>query len=413
MTRAACCAVLALLLSGCGAESAPEAPVEVLRLQPIELVVEATGQLKSSKATPLMVPGTQWASRQLVWMKADGSRVEAGEVVARFSPAQGELELGKALLDLERNALARRAKQDELGTLQGRVDVDLAQVGSDLGIAERYAGADLEMFARNEILDAIQDKAFLGEKRGVLEWKRSQAGSRGSTELAVLDSQKATFELNRDRRRDDLDALELKAPNAGVLVLSANWSGEKPKVGSSLWAGNEFASLPDPAALEVELALPQLEAQGAAAGVEVELYPVGRPGQVVRSTLSWVAGAAAVRNRQSPVKYVLLKAAVPPEAARQHGWVPGQAFRARIFVQRRAQGLSVPNVAVVSDGGRTFVEVRRGGEGQAREVKLGARGPARSEVLDGLQPGDAVVLTPRRAAEATAASSTPPAEGES
>lgn len=389
-----------LLLAGCGAAGPADAPVEQLRLQPLELVVEAAGQLKSSKSTPLMVPGTQWASRQLVWMKDDGSRVEAGEVVARFSPAQGELELSKALLDLQRNALSRQAKQDELGTLQGRVDVDLAQVGSDLTIAQRYAGADLEMFARNEILDAIQDQRFLGEKRGVLEWKRGQAGSRGETELAVLDSQKATYELNRDRRRDDLAALELKAPNAGVLVLSANWSGEKPKIGSTLWAGNEFASLPDPAALEVELALPQLEAQGAAAGAEVELYPVGRPAQTVRSTLSWVAAAAAVRNRQSPVKYVLMKALVPAEVAQRHGWVPGQAFRARIFVQRREQGLSVPNVAVVSDDGRTWVDVRNGRGVEKREVKLGARGPARSEVLEGLQAGDAVVLTPRRADEA-------------
>ena len=390
--------------AGCSGETALDAPVETLALAPVELVVEAQGQLKSSKSTPLMVPGTQFAQRQLVWMKADGSRVEAGEVVARFSPAQGELELSKALLDLQRNQLSRDAKQDELGAQQGRVDVDLAQVGTDLAIARRYADADLAMFARNEILDAIQDREFLGEKRGVLEWKRGQAGERGGAELAVLDSQKATYELNRDRRRGDLDALELKAPNAGVLVLSTNWSNEKPRVGSSLYAGFEFATLPDPASLEVELALPQLEAQGATAGIDVELYPVGRPSQAVRTQLAWVAGAAAVRNRQSPVKYVMMKAPVPAEAAKRHGWVPGQAFRARIFVQQRAQGLSVPNVAVVSDDGKTWVDVRRGSGIEKREVKLGARGPARSEVLEGLAPGDAVVLTPRReATEAVAA----------
>ena len=226
----------------------------------------------------------------------------------------------------------------------------------------------------------------------------------------MLDSQKATYELNRDRRRDDLDALELKAPNAGVLVLSTNWSGEKPKVGSALWAGNEFATLPDPAALEVELTLPQLEAQGIAAGAQVELYPVGRPQQAIPSELSWVAGAAAVRNRQSPVKYVSMKAAVPAEAAQKHGWVPGQAFRARIFVQRLDRGLSVPNVAVVSDDGKTWVDVRNGHGIEKREVKLGARGPARSEVLEGLQAGEAVVLTPRGAGDEAAPAST---EGES
>src|SRR5690606_31648781 len=117
------------------------------------------------------------------------------------------------------------------------------------------------MFARNEILDAIQDQRFLGTKQDVLEWKRGQASERGRAELAVLDSQRASFELNAERRRKDLDALELVAPNDGVLVLTADWTGEKPRLGAALWAGNEFASLPDPSALEVELVLPQLEAQ--------------------------------------------------------------------------------------------------------------------------------------------------------
>lgn len=390
-------AVLLAALAGCSDAGLDATPVERVQRGPVELVVEAEGQLKSVKATPLLVPGEQWARRQVAWMKADGSRVRKGEVVARFIAPQAELELDKALLDLQRNLLARRAKQAELDTLLGRVDVDLAQVGSELAIAERYADAGLEMFARNQILDAIQDTRFLGEKRGVLSWKRGQGDSRGAAELAVLDSQRATFDLNANRRRDDLAALELLAPNDGVMVLSADWSGEKPKVGAQVWAGNEFATLPDSGTLEVELSLPQMEAQGVAAGVAVALHPVGRPDQAVETTLGWVASAAAVRNRQSPVKHLLMKAPVPDEAARRTGWVPGQGFRARIYVQRSAQGLSVPNVALLSDEGRSYVQVRERGGLVQREVKLGARGPARSEVLEGLADGDEVVLTPTRA----------------
>jgi HlyD family secretion protein len=399
MSRVALLLLALASLAGCGEVETGDAPVERVAAAPLELVVEADGQLKAVKATPLLVPGQNWAQRQVEWMKADGSRVEAGELVAKFSAAQGQLELDKALLDLQRNALARGAKQDELGALQGRVDVDLAQVGTELAIAQRYAGAELEMFARNLILDAVQDERFLGEKQGVLEWKRGQAGTRGAAELAVLDSQRATYDLAAGRKRDDLAALELRAPNAGVLVLTADWSGEKPKVGAVLWAGNEFASLPDAAALEVELLLPQLEAQGLAAGAEVELHPAGRPEQAVRSTLSWVASAAAVKNRQSPVKYLRMKAAVPAEAAQRHAWVPGQAFRARLYVQRKDQALSVPNVAIVNDAGRSFVEVQDGAGFARREITLGARGPGRSEVLDGLAAGEVVLLTPTRRSE--------------
>ena len=132
----------------------------------------------------------------------------------------------------------------------------------------------------------------------------------------------------------------------------------------------------------------------------------------MQSTLSWVAGQAAVRNRNSPVKFLKMKAAVPAEAARAQGWVPGQSFRGRIFVQRKAEGLSVPNVAIVSDEGRSFVQVQDGAGFARREVSLGARGPGRSEVLSGLAAGERVLLTPRALApEPAPAAAAPSADG--
>ncbi|MBB5207944.1 efflux RND transporter periplasmic adaptor subunit [Chiayiivirga flava] len=390
----------ALLLAACGNDATVTVPVEVVREAPVALRIHADGRLKSVQSTPLNVPGRNWANQQLVWMVADGSPVKKGDVVARFSPAQGELELAKALLDLERNLLARAAKQDELDAGTGRVDVDLAAVRSQLGIAQRYAGADLLMFARNEILDAIEDEKFLDDKQDKLQWQRGQSTTRGAAELGVLDSQRATFDLTAKTKREDMASLELRAPNDGVIVLESDWSGEKPKLGSTLWAGEAFATLPDTERLELEIALPQIEAQGVRAGVPVDIFPLGTPAQTVRSELTWVATAAQVRNRQSPVKYQSMKASVPADAVRTYGWVPGQAFEVVIHLHDAAAGVSVPNVALRSRAGETFVYVRQGDDFVRRDVELGARGPSRSEVVAGLAVGDAVALTPEQVAEA-------------
>ncbi len=392
------------LLAGCGGGSPDTLPTETVAARPLRLQVDGDGELKAVRSVPLLVPGSQWQQRQVVWIKPDGSRVEAGEVVARFSAARNELDLEKALLDLQRNALAKAGKQDELAATHGRVGVDLAQVGTERAIAERYADADLAMLSRNEILDAIQDSHFLGIKQGVLEWKQDQATDRGAAELAVLEAQKATFAMNADGRRKDLEALELRAPNAGVLVLSADWGGDKPKVGAGVWAGREFATLPDAGALEVEIRLPQIAAQGVAVGQTVELHPAGRPDQAVRSTLGWVAASAQQRGRDNPVKFVSMKAAVPAEVANAHGWVPGQAFRARILLTDDTPSLSVANIALRSEGEQHQVLVARGGRFEPRTIELGARGPARSQVLAGLDEGDRVLLLP--AAAATSATTT-------
>lgn len=382
-----------LLLAACGEDATP--PVtETVAPDPLLLSVQGEGELKSAKATPLRVPGSGWSQRQLEWMLPEGSFVKQGDVVARFSAEQGEQELAQALIDLRRNALARAAKQSDLGATQGRVAVDLSQVAVQLGIAERYAGADIDTIARNEILDAVEDSEFLHDKQDTLQWKRGQSSTRGAAELAVLDAQRATYDINAKTRQADLDALELRAPNDGVVMLATNWSGEKPIVGASLRSGFEYGSLPDASAMEVEIALPQIEAQGVKVGQQVEISPVGRPQQKIASKLSWVASAAKVMSRESPVKYLSMKATVPVEAIRRYGLVPGQQMLARIVLLRDERALSIANVALRGENGRTFVQVRDAGGFARREVKLGVRGTARSQVLSGLQAGDEVLLAP-------------------
>jgi len=378
-------------LAACGRDVPPPA-LETVATGEVLLSVSGQGELRSAKATPLLVPGSQWAERRLVWMLAEGSVVGKGDLLARFSAEQGELDLAQALLDLQRNALARAAKEGELDAGQGRVAVDLSQVGVQLGIAQRYADADMDAMARNQVLDAVQDVRYLGAKRDTLQWRQGQFERRGGAELAVLDAQRATIDLNAGNRRGDLEALELRAPHAGVLMLSANWSGEKPGVGSTLRAGFEFGSLPDTGAMEVELSLPQMQAQGVRVGNVVELFPPGRPDQKLVTELSWVAGAAKVASRQSPVKYLSMKAPIPDAVFRRHGWVPGQMLEARVILLRAAEGLSVANVALRSEAGRHYVQVRDGARFERREVRLGVRGSARSQVVGGLRAGEQVLL---------------------
>ncbi len=384
--------LLMLALAGCREDATPPAS-EVVVSGELVLGVEGEGELRSSKPTPLNVPGRNWASRQVEWMLPEGSVVKQGDLLARFIAPDGKQQLDQALVDLQRNALARIAKEGQLQATQGRVSVDLSQVAVQLGIAQRYADADLGAFARNEVLDAIEDTRYLGEKQDTLEWQRAQSGTRGGAELAVLDAQRATFDLNAKSRQADLDALELRAPNAGVLLLTPNWSGDKPMVGASMYAGIEFGSLPDTASMEVEVSLPQIEAQAVAVGNAVELHPLGRPDQRFTSTLSWVASAAKTLNRESPVKYLSMRAPVPADAVAKHGFVPGQRFVAKVILLRQPDALGVANVAIDQQDGKHWVQVREGRDFVRREVELGIRGTARSQVLKGLQAGDEVLLS--------------------
>ena len=412
MTRGKSLRVLLLLATAVPLVACSEKPLpavtETVALQDLVFSVQGEGDLRSAKPTPLTVPGSNWSSRQVEWMLAEGSRVKKGDLLARFSSLDGKQQLDQAMLELQRNALARVAKQSELQANQGRVEVDLSNVAVQLGIAQRYVDADLSAIARNEMLDAVEDVEFLEAKQDTLQWQRGQSGVRGGAELAVLDAQRATQQSNATRRQDDLDALELRAPNDGVVMLSTNWSGDKAMLGSTLRAGMEYGSLPDTSAMEVEIDLPQMEAQGIQVGAEVELHPLGRPDQAITSKLSWVASAAKVKSQESPAKYLSMRAQVPPADVARYQLVPGQRFAARVFLLRAPQAISVANVAIEQRDGDHFVKVRKGSDFVSRAIELGVRGTARSQVLKGLAPGDEVLLSAGGDAEAVLKPGEPP-----
>lgn len=403
-------ACIALLFTAaCSRTDDTPALLERIELAPARLLVYGEGTLNSTKPAALVVPGTQWSQRQLRWLLADGSWVKSGDVVARFSAEQSKMNLATAMVDLQRNALARQAKEVELDDTQGKLTVDIDQVIGQMGIARRYANATELAVARNKILDAVQDEHFLGVKQDTLNWRKGQSSTRGQAELALIEAQRATNDVLAKQNRDDLAALEVRAPNEGMFVLQADWSGEKPKLGAAMWAGFTFATLPDIASMEVEIWLPQVEAHDVREGMTVELVPLGAPEEKIRSTISWVAAAAAVRSRETPVKYLSLKATVPADAVAQHHWVPGQGFRATIVLLDSDKTLTVPNIALTSSGDASSVTVREGGRSETRTLKLGVRGPSRTQVLDGLHAGETIVLGPAASSAEKSAAATPKA----
>jgi len=405
-------AVTSVLLGACANSTDGDFTVERMASAPTVFSIDAQGRLNAVASTPLNVPGQPWPQRQLVWMLADGSRVHKGEVVARFSSERGKLDLDSALVDIARNALTRATKLGELEDTQGQLGVDLSSVAGQIGIAHRYASAGELALARNAILDAVQDERFLAFKQTTLNWRKDQSSSRGAAELALVDAQRETAETQATARREDLAALEIRAPHDGLLVLQADWSGQKAHVGVSLFGGNKFASLPDTARMEVELSLPQSQAQGIKTGMRVELAPLGVPEQKVESTISWIAAAATTRDSASPVKYLSLKATVPADAVARWQWVPDQQFVARILLLDAPDAISVPNFAVKNLGETSEVSVREHATTVARQVQLGVRGPARSQVLAGLKAGEDVVLalpSAKPASEPATKSGTAPA----
>ncbi len=403
-----------ICLSACKSSEDHASPTETLVQREWHETLVADGELRAQKNTPLLVPGSQFEGRQLIEMVPDGSIVEKDQVVARFDAPQARVDLDQNELELLRNELTRRAQVDTGGLTAQQLSTDLAQVDTDLSLSQRYANADFSVFARNEILDALQDTGFLTEKKHYLGWRRGQTDERTSVDLAVIDSARATVAVTVEQKRASLNALEVRAPHAGVFLLKASWDGVKPSAGSNLWPGNDFAEIPDLSGLIARFNLPQSQTQFLKEGQSVRIRLAGT-GIEFDAALSKVSNSASVKNRESPVKYTDFDVEIPVEAVRSHLLRPGQAVRGTVSLVKSVEALTVPNVALIQEGGQFFVQRADGSNRERIAVELGTRGPIRSQVSKGLQVGDRIVLAPANSenssGEAAAAETTPGPRG--
>lgn len=268
-------------------------------------------------------------------------------------------------------------------------------MSSDLSLSQRYANADLKIFAQNKILDILVDIGFLHHKQDYLQWKNKQIGARNHADQAVISSQKESVALTIEQQRKSLSSLELKAPHPGVFFLKTSWDGSIPQVGSKLWAGEEFGSLPD---LEQQVAKFSI-AEGAAFGlkegqaVKVRLSGTGTE---LDLKVSKVGKTASTKSRESPVKYSDFEANIGQDLVRRYGLKPGQAITGRVSLFTENKVLTVPNISLVQEGADYFVYLMESSKLLKQKVELGLRGQIRSEIKSGINAGAKLVLVPEK-----------------
>lgn len=380
------------LLAACS-ESQVDLPFEQLSTRNWTETLVADGEIGASEKTPLIVPGNGWESRALIEVVSDGVTVKRGEVVARFDAPRARMELSQAEAELLRKTLAEAGVMAVTAMSQAELQTESSKVETDLSLSRRYANADLTFFARNQILDALQDMTFLTRKQDYLHWKTGQVGIRGEADRAVVISQKESVALTATQKRKNLAALDLVAPHDGIFRLVARWDGTKPLVGASLWTGQEFGSLPNLEKLVAQFSVAEGAAFGLKVGLPIRVRLTGT-GTEIDLNVTKVGIGATTKNRESPVKFTDFEAAIDQATARKLDLKPGQALRGTVQLVEKSDALTVPNVALIQEGGTFAVLIADGSRVTRKIVELGLRGPHRSEIKSGIESGARVALLP-------------------
>ncbi|ANH66414.1 efflux RND transporter periplasmic adaptor subunit [Mitsuaria sp. 7] len=334
-----------------------------------------------------------------------------GKVVAAMSPTVYALHGGNLVLkvkagdkvaknqllgvidspDLRAKLAQEQSNADALRTEALRAEVDGREQRAALRSAYENAAIDLQT-ARND-LDR-QTKAFdAGAVAGMQVEKARDAMEKARITAAHaqaglgLKDDSLKFELQSKQQALQRQQLLVKDLERQVAELELH-SPVDGQVGqllvaerANVAAGVGLLTVVDLTALEVQMQVPESFARDLAIGMPGEISGNGRQWKGLVSTVSpeVVNNEVAARLRFD---------GATPDQLRQN-----QRLSVRVLLDKRDKVLTVARGSFVEDGGGRFVYVVQDGQAVKRPIRLGAQSLSKVEILEGLKPGEQVIVS--------------------
>ncbi|MGA1057892.1 MAG: HlyD family efflux transporter periplasmic adaptor subunit [Phycisphaerales bacterium] len=446
---------VAAVVAATVAASAFAAPPWTVEATPIELRFEGTGRLAAARKMPIrLVPKAFRGAFLVNEVLFEGGPVEAGDVLIRLETAEIEEALERARVELEEASLRldllreeqRIAEEAGLTSLERkRLAAERAEKALELhreterdrqqrGAVLRLQGSEDSLTNQRQELEQLESMyagtSLATETKDIVleRARRSMARAQESLALARIDHELFTSVQMPDRDRDvadraessaeelrhaevsqrldairrrlalaeatrrledlaervsdlesDLVATEIVAPATGLLTAISLAPGD------AVDARQRIAEVLDASAFSIETKVGAQELGWLESGASVDVSLPAVPGLAASGTIARLSriGTADGTGAAFPAK-VEVPAADPRMLI---------GLEAKVSATTRtAPVVAIPSAAVRRDGDRTFVLILLDGRESQREIVLGRTGTTLVEVLEGLEPGDRVLV---------------------
>lgn len=440
--------LLVLTLTACTADEPSQVQIAEVRRASVSEVVEAPGTVGARATATLRSPAQGTVAKLYV---NDGDRVGKGDIIAKIKSPQAQDQLKQArqavdaatsmsvpraafsaptlrLPTLDTSALDRKVRrhferareaakkvEDKEARKQLLAAIDLAQ---DQHRAQRAALSAITRDLSRSVNDVLsqftgQLTSGLGGLTASMESFRATSRSQARTALKAA--------------QNTVDSLTIKAPFAGIVTLgrsggggggdlsgllgqlpagpaAALSGGQGPPAtgggtqviatGVPVSAGDVIATVTDVSELSLSADVDETDVLLVDAGTPAEVELDAVPGATYTAEVTGV-GVTPKEGTTGGVSYpvrLTLGEGVYDDGRKAPTPKPGMSAVIRLTVKESPDALAVPASAVVTSGRDTVVWAVRDGVAERRVVRLGAQGDDMIEILDGLSPGERVVV---------------------
>lgn len=323
----------------------------------------------------ILRPGAAVEPGSLILELANPDVVQAAaNATSQLNAAEAQLANLKVTLEsalLASEATAARAKSDyETTKLQAEVKEQLFRDGLVSNLELKLMEATAAQAATSNL---IEQKRYAFTQESI------------KPQLAVQEAEVDRLKSQAELRRQEFDALHVRADMAGVL--SALGTPTLPiEVGAQVQPGNNLARVADPTKLKAEIHIAETQARDVAIG---QVASIDTRNGIVDGRVSRID--PAVQNGTVLVDVTIVNEL--PRGARPDLSVDGTVELERldnvVYVGRPAFGQEKSTVGIFKANGdkNTATEATR------VQVKLGRSSVNTIEILSGLEPGDWVILS--------------------
>ncbi len=357
----------ALLLGWLASNHGPLAPARVtvakVELGPLVASTFGIGTVEARRSYAL---GPTLASRVARVLVDQGDAVRAGQLLAELDPVDLDERIASGQAAAQRASSAINAAEAQVAEARSRAQLARAS-------ARRYAELRAQNFVSQEASDAKQNDA-----------------NAASAALDAAAAQLAVARRDRERALADVAGVgKLRAQARLLSPVDGVISARLVEPGTTIVAGQAVLQLIDPASLWIKTRIDQGQAGGVRVGQAAEIVLRSDPNRPHRGRVErvdWVSDAVT-EERIVNVGF----------AARPENLSVGELVEVTIRTAELANARSVPAAAVKRLARQDGVWQVSAGRVAFRPVKFGITTlDGRSQIVDGLQPGDEVVVHSER-----------------
>jgi RND family efflux transporter MFP subunit len=225
------------------------------------------------------------------------------------------------------------------------------------------------------------------------------AEEQAKARLAAAEGSLAQYHAARTGSATDVEGLfVVRAPVAGVIA------HRDAVTGANVRAGTVLFRVVDASQVHIVGQVPEASVTRARLARAAELEIVGQPDRVAIGRLVSVGKVLDPQSRTLPITFDFDNRAL--------GLPVGQTVVLHLLMDATAPRPAIPATAIVDDAGRPIVFVQRQGETfERRAVTLGPRSGDLVRVIEGVKPGDRVVMKGAYLVRLASLSTSVPAHG--